>query len=419
MNSLCISAIASNQGKTILTTALLYHFRESVRPFKIGPDFIDPQFHKQVCGVDSVNLDSFIMSKEQVAWIYQRYANKQINILEGVMGFYDGENRGCSAYSVSRLLNIPTILVLDGSGSYITISAVLQGLLSYKKENTIQAVVLNKLSSAMHYALIKKQIETDHPQIMVLGWIQKNLPALSNTHLGLDLKDLNKIKQISQEVLEHIDLARLKTLAQNSPPIATNVVYPFPSSKHLDEKLAIVHDQNFSFLYYDNLCFLREIFSEVILIDATQDQPIPTDCDRVYICGGYVESQEAYERIKNAHQFKASLIEHAQSKPIYAECAGLLYLGKAVDEKKMSGILDIEFQLEKRFVRLGYYHNEIGIKGHAFHYTRPSPESLAKGFDPLRKTPSAKGEAGSWSQGKILGTYLHTMFRSYPWLITQ
>jgi cobyrinic acid a,c-diamide synthase len=78
----CISGVGSNQGKTILTAAFLYYFRKSVRPYKIGPDFIDPQFHKQVCGTHSVNLDSFIMNEEQVKWIYNRYNNKKVSILE-------------------------------------------------------------------------------------------------------------------------------------------------------------------------------------------------------------------------------------------------------------------------------------------------------------------------------------------------
>jgi len=415
MLQLCISAIASNQGKTILTTALLYHFRDSVRPYKIGPDFIDPQFHKQVCDTDSINLDSFIMSEEQVAWLYHHYADQEVSILEGVMGFYDGENKGCSAYSVSKLLNIPTILVLDGSGSYITISAVLKGLLEYKTDNTIQAVVLNNLSSAMHYALIQKQIEADHPHITVLGWIQKKLPALSDTHLGLDLNDLDKIKLISQEVLEHIDIEKLHRMHLPTPQPNQN--YPFPMIKHVDEKLTIVHDQNFSFCYYDNLRFLEEQFREVVIIDATQDQPIPSDCDRVYLCGGYVETDEAYNKIKNATNFKQSLKEHAQTKPIYAECAGLLYLGKSVDNKPMSGILDIDFTLERRFNRLGYYYNEQGVKGHAFHYTQATPESLERGFDVLSKTPQGRGVVGSWSTKKVFGTYLHTMFRCYPELI--
>ena len=286
MLQLCISAIASNQGKTILTTALLYHFRASVRPFKIGPDFIDPQFHKQVCGTDSVNLDSFIMNEEQVAWLYGHYADKEVAILEGVMGFYDGDNKGCSAYSVSKLLNIPTILVLDGGGSYITISAVLKGLLEYKANNTIKAVVLNNLSSKMHYTLIKNQIETDHKEIEGLGWIQKKLPALSDTHLGLDLKDLSKIEQISQEVLEHIDLEKLRRVrlpSHRQNQTSSSSTYPFPKIKKRDQKLAIVNDENFSFLYHDNLNFLKELFKEVFMVDSTKDEVIPNDCDMVYL----------------------------------------------------------------------------------------------------------------------------------------
>jgi len=427
MLNLCISAIASNQGKTILTTALLYHFKASVRPFKIGPDFIDPQFHKRVCGRDSVNLDSFIMNEEQVSWLFRHYQNEKVNIIEGVMGFYDGENKGCSAYSVSRLLSIPTILVLDGAGSYITISAVLKGLLEYKPDNTIKAVVLNNLSSKMHFALIKNQIECDHPDVVVLGWIQKKLASLSDTHLGLDLNDLNKIEKISQEVLEHIDLEKLcrvhlsihqkaqteKNYLLKNYPLKTYSLksYPFPKIKQREQKLAIVNDKNFSFLYHDNLNFLKEIFKEVVMVDSTNDEVIPFDCDVVYLCGGYVETDEAYARHKNAKAFRDSLVKHAKTKAIYAECAGLLYLSNGVDEKKMSGILDIAFTLDRRFNRLGYYHNEQGVKGHAFHYTKPTDKSLESAFDRLSKTENGKGVYGSWSKDKVFGTYLHGMFR--------
>ncbi|MDO8454634.1 MAG: AAA family ATPase, partial [Sulfurimonas sp.] len=165
MRALCISATASNQGKTILTTALLHHFRDSVRPFKIGPDFIDPQFHTKICGTPSVNLDTFIMNEKQVKWIFQEYSDKKISICEGVMGFYDGMDKGCSAYDVSKLLDIPTILLLDGSSSYITVSAVLKGLKTYRDDNTIKGVILNKLSSTSHFELIKNQILKDFSDV--------------------------------------------------------------------------------------------------------------------------------------------------------------------------------------------------------------------------------------------------------------
>ena len=352
MKALCISTIAYNQGKTILTMALLHHFKKSVRPFKIGPDFIDPQFHTQICKTPSVNLDTFMMNEEQVKWMFKRYSNKNIPICEGVMGFYDGMDRGSSAYDVSKLLKIPTILLLDGSSSYITVSAVLKGLVTYKNDNTIKAVILNKISSNGHYELIKNQIEADFSDITVVGWIKKDLPSLSETHLGLDLKDMTKINSISKEVLEHIDIELIDSVASGFKTFEAQN-YPFKTLEPINKKIVIVKDENFSFLYHDNAEFLKEIFSEVLFVNAIEDEIIPVDADIVYIPGGYVETSSSYQKIKNSSNFKTSLIRHAKDKHIYAECAGLLYLGNSVHDKKMSGILDLDFILHNRFQRMG------------------------------------------------------------------
>ena len=410
--SLLISAIASNQGKTVLTTALLYYFKKSVRPFKVGPDYIDPQFHEIICQTPSVNLDSFIMEDEQVQWIYQKYSNKDISILEGVMGFYDGTDKGCSAYTMSKLLNIPTILLLDGSGSYTTVSAVLMGLKTYKEDNTMKAVVLNKLSSAMHYALIKNQIEKDFDDIIVLGYIGKNLESLSSTHLGLELKNAKEevLEKLSNQVLEHIDMTKLLEVAQCLTPFELNENYPFETILKSNKKVALVKDQNFSFVYHDNIEVLQEIFEEVVLVDSTKDECIPADCHAVFIPGGYVETKDAYSKIEQSHNFRNSLIEHSQSKHIYAECAGLLYLGNKVDDYNMSGILDVNFELKDKRSRLGYYYANNDTKGHSFHYTKPVDAPI--GLHQLSKKIGGKAEFGSWKTRKVMGTYLHTMFRN-------
>lgn len=415
MKALCVSAIASNQGKTILTMALLYHFKKSVRPFKIGPDFIDPQFHTKICNTPSVNLDTFMMNKKQVKWMFEHYSDKEISICEGVMGFYDGMDKGSSAYDISKLLRIPTILLLDGSSSYITVSAVLKGLKTYKDDNTIKAVVLNKLSSEGHFELIKKQIEKDFSDVVILGWIKKNLPSLSDTHLGLDLKDSSKIEDISKEVLEFIDIELLEQVTSEFRCEKISK-YPFDTLDKINKKLLIVNDENFSFLYHDNKEFLKEIFRDVVFVDSTKDEIIPNDTDVVYIPGGYVETEYNYEKIKNSLNFKASLISHAKTKAIYAECAGLLYLSNGVDDKEMSGILDLDFTLKKRFQRMGYYFNSNEIRGHSFHYTNIAKKSNLE-VEMLSK--DGNGEIGSWQKAKVFGTYLHTMLRNNTKLIEE
>ena len=405
MNSICISAIASNQGKTLLTTALLWHFKKEVRAFKIGPDFIDPQFHESICGTPSVNLDTFMMNEEQVKWLFNKY-KKNFNICEGVMGFYDGLDRGCSAYGVSKLLGIPSLLVLDGSGSYITICAVLKGLKSYKPDNTIKAVVLNKLSSSMHFELIKKQIESDFDDVVVLGWIEKNLPVLNSTYLGLDLGETTKLESLTQSVLKHIDLEKLELISASKTSICKE--YPFERIEKIDKKITIVKDDNFSFIYHDNIEFLKEIFSKVEFISAKNDEKVSSDSDVVYLPGGYIEVDDSFKLMQN---FKASLIEHAKNKYIYAECAGLLYLSNRVDEKKMSGILDIDFTLMNKRVRLGYYLSDLGIKGHAFHYSKPI--NPPKGVELLSKKADFKNaDFGSWKKDRVYGTYLHVTLRN-------
>ncbi len=410
MKAFCISAISSNQGKTILTTALLHYFRRSARPFKIGPDYIDPQFHTAICNKESINLDTFIMNENQVKWIFNNYSNQDISILEGVMGFYDGLDKGCSAYDVSKLLNIPTILLLDGSGSYITISAVLKGLKTYKNDNTIKAVVLNKLSSSMHFNLIKKQIESDFNDVKVLGWIKKDLTSLKNTHLGLDLCNANKnhLQKISNEVLQNIDLNEIDNISRYKKE--ENINYPFEKVQKVNRKITIIKDENFSFVYHDNIMFLKEVFQEVKIISSCNNETIDDNSDVVYLPGGYIETNESYNRINNSRDFMNSLVEHARSKYIYAECAGLLYLSNKVDDKIMSGILNINFKLNDKRSRLGYYFSSNGLKGHAFHYT--TPVDPPRGSDILSKKNNSKGEVGSWKKNKVYGTYLHTMFRN-------
>jgi cobyrinic acid a,c-diamide synthase len=267
----------------------------------------------------------------------------------------------------------------------------------------------------MHYKLIKKQIEKDFEDIIVLGWIKKDLEILKNTHLGLDLKEMKKIESISKSVLEYIDIRKLEEISQTDN--IKQIDYPFENIPKIDKKLAIVKDSNFSFLYHDNIVFLQEIFEKVYFVDATKDEKIPKDSDILYLPGGYVETDENYQKIKNSHKFKTSLLSHAKTKPIYAECAGLLYLSNRVDKKIMSGVLDIDFTLQKKRERLGYYYNNRGVKGHAFHYTKSiNPHN---GVDILSKKPNGSGKIGSWQKDKIFGTYLHTMFRSNTSIIKE
>lgn len=390
----------------------MYHFRNSVRPFKIGPDFIDPLFHEKICQTPSVNLDTCVMNQAQVNWLFNKYSDKNISILEGVMGFYDGMDKNSSAYDVTKLLGVPTVIVLDASGSYITLSAIIKGLKTYQEGNTIKGVVFNHVATNSHFELIKNQVEKDFDDIEVLGWIQNKIDALDSTHLGLDLKDnqIEKLELMSKEVLKNIDLEKLEKIAfcQEKEIIE----YPFEKIEKYDKNIAIVYDDNFSFLYHDNLNFLKEIFKKVTIVNGIKNEIIPDDTDIIFIVGGYIETNEAYSKIENSNDFKNSILNHAKNKKaIYAECAGLLFISNRVDDKKMLGLLDLDFTLGKRFSRMGYYENELGITGHAFHFTKLIDDTKVGEYKLYKKTVE-DGSYAAFKNENVFGTYLHTMLRN-------
>jgi len=182
-----------------------------------------------------------------------------------------------------------------------------------------------------------------------------------------------------------------------------------------------VKDRNFSFYYKDNIEYIKETYREVVFVDASRDEKIPLDADMVIIGGGYVETTQSYDRIKNSHNFRNSLVNHAsKNKSIYAECAGLIYLGNRIDDKKMSCILDIDFKMNKTRSRLGYYEGveyatNHTIKGHAFHYS--DVVKAPRGSMGLYKQDPANIKDAGWYKENIKGTYLHTIWRLHPNLV--
>ena len=80
-----IAAVGSGSGKTTVACALLAALKSSgknVFSFKCGPDFIDPMFHRKAAGVESRNLDVFMMGEEGVKYAVDRHsADKDIVVI--------------------------------------------------------------------------------------------------------------------------------------------------------------------------------------------------------------------------------------------------------------------------------------------------------------------------------------------------
>ena len=94
VNRVLIAGTGSGCGKTTLTCAVLQALKNrgaDVGAAKCGPDYIDPMFHRSVIGAPSTNLDPFFFDENTLRFLLAKNgAGRDITVVEGVMGYYDG-----------------------------------------------------------------------------------------------------------------------------------------------------------------------------------------------------------------------------------------------------------------------------------------------------------------------------------------
>jgi cobyrinic acid a,c-diamide synthase len=377
-----IASDRSDSGKTLISAGLMKALSKKlrVRGFKAGPDFIDPGYHKLATNFPSINLDLFIMGKDNILKSLCRYSkNFDISIIEGVMGLYDGINTEYSTYELSKITKSPIILVINCYNLSSTVGAIIKGLIEYKKAN-IKGVILNKIASQTHFSYCKNSIEG----VKVLGYVpfSKDLQVPSR-HLGLftieSYKQAEKIiDNIANLIEEYIDLDSLLQIANNADELDCNEKDYV--TKYEKKTAAIAYDAAFNFYYQENIDRLNTTYN-VKFFSPLNNEKIE-NADFIYIGGGYPELYlNELETSSTTNWLKK---EAEKGIPILGECGGLMYLSKSLIDNgrkyKMIGIFDIDIDTKGKLT-LGYTKlktikdsfisnkDEI-IKGHEFHISQ-------------------------------------------------
>jgi cobyrinic acid a,c-diamide synthase len=189
---LIVAAPRSGSGKTTVTLALLAALKQRgivVRAAKAGPDYIDTAFHAAATGKPGRNLDSWAMPPALLDAVASEAArDAELLVVEGVMGLFDGTpgpagRRGDTADLAARF-RLPVFLVLDVSGQSQTAAAVARGLASHNPAVRIAGVVLNRVGSERHRALVADAIGALN--IPIVGAIPRDAAlVLPERHLGL------------------------------------------------------------------------------------------------------------------------------------------------------------------------------------------------------------------------------------------
>jgi len=298
-----------------------------------------------------------------------------IGIVEGAMGLYDGlgYDSKCSTYDLSKVLNIPIILVITPKAQSNTLCAELLGILNYKNAN-IKGVVLNNISEG-YYQLLKNIIERN-TTLKVFGYLPKDERIiLGSRHLGLiqssEIEDLDKKISLSSKILEeHVDIEGIinfleETEEYNNKNINKLIEYVKSPIGIKSIRIAYAYDKAFSFYYKDNL-ELFEMVGELIPFSPLEDKKLPEDIDFLYIGGGYPEVFEK-ELSSNKELLKDIKDKLEKGLPAYAECGGLMYLTKGSEKNSLVGFFDGIYKIGDRLVNFGYAELQVENENHIFH----------------------------------------------------
>lgn len=354
--------------------------------FKCGPDYIDPMFHRRIVGAPSGNLDLFFFEENTARYLLAKNgAEREINIIEGVMGFYDGlslTTTQSSAYHLSEVTKSPVVLVIDAKGAALSVLAVIQGVLQFRPQNRICGVILNHCTEMTYHTLAQAITENFGGAVRPLGFLPK-MPQcrLESRHLGLitaaeigDLKE--KMQLLADQAEKTLDLDGIENIAANAEPLEYEpIIFP----RYEDSvRIAVAQDRAFCFYYEDSLDVLREMGAELVPFRPLEDEALPAGIHGLYLGGGYPELYAG--ALSRNHGMKQSIGDALlQNLPCIAECGGFMYLTEAIGEKSMVGALPGKCYNTQKLTRFGYVTLRAEkknilcdageeIRGHEFHY---------------------------------------------------
>ena len=378
----------SGCGKTTITCAVLQALVNRgmrVGAFKCGPDYIDPMFHSRIIGAKAANLDSYFFDDNTLRFLLaQNASDRDISILEGVMGYYDGlalTSAKASTYAVAQITQTPTVLVVGAKGASLSILAVIQGFLDFCPENGIQGVILNQCTSAAYSALAGEIERGFAGRVRPLGFLPK-LPecSLESRHLGLvtaaEVENLQeKLGTLAAQAEQTIALDELIQLANTAPTVCFQ---PVELPRFEKVRIAVAKDRAFCFYYEDSLEALKRMGAELVPFSPLTDCALPEDIQGLYLGGGYPElyAQKLSENASMRQSVKKALLEGL---PCIAECGGFMYLTEAIGDFPMVGFLPGKSFDTGKLRRFGYIclkanHDTMlckageEIPGHEFHH---------------------------------------------------
>jgi len=446
-----VAGVRSGVGKTTIATGIMGALTRrgfAVQPFKAGPDYIDPSYHQVACGVPSRNLDTWLLPHPTVLELYAKAsARRQISVVEGVMGLFDGhsslDEEGSTA-QLAKLIGAPVILVADASKVARSVAAEVLGYQQFDPALNVAGVILNGVASDRHLEFCQPQIEAT-TGLPVLGYLPRRAEfEQPERHLGLIPTVEGTVARqwydaLIAQIEETIDVGRIAELAGMVAPPAPSAhpelvegrhpqVYPSePQPKRA--VIAVAQDKAFNFYYQDSLDLLEAWGAEIVPFSPMEDASLPEGAGGVYLGGGFPEMFAA-ELSANRPMLDSIRQAAERGVPIYGECGGLMYLGRSLtgfDEVAypMAGLIPAVSAMSQSRLSLGYREVEARadgpllpagqqVRGHEFHWS--TLEQPPQDGESVYRVVNQGGRPDGFSAGSVWATYVHVHLGSAPGL---
>ncbi len=437
---LTIAGTHSGVGKTSIATALMAALSRRglrVQPFKVGPDFIDPGFHRLASGRPSHNLDGWMLSRETNLEIFSEASeDSDIAIIEGVMGLFDGSDAATQTGSTAEMakwLESPVVLVIDASALAGSVAALVRGFEDFDPAVRLAGVLCNRVGGSGHANILREAMAA-HCRARGLGFLPRNQKiALPERNLGLvmasEMLSGEHLDEMVDWIENNVDIDELLSVArERSRPKEGSRRSISHVSAGRRARIGVARDAAFCFYYEDNLDLLKQCGAELVEFSPISEDALPPDLDGLYLGGGYPEIHAA--QLSENSAMRDAIVRFAKTGgPIYAECGGFMYLCAGIvdsdgREYQMAGLFPTRVRMQKQLAAIAYVEVEAAedalwlragqtARGHEFHYSTldEMPASVRRC---LRLRAGNKARDDGYAIGSALGGYAHLHFRSSP-----
>ncbi len=389
VSALVIGGLSGGSGKSVATIGLIGALRERgvVAPFKKGPDYIDGGWMSRAAARPCCNLDPYLMDPETVRQVFVTHlGGADFAVVEGNRGLYDGVNveGGYSTAELARQLGLPVLLVVNCAKTTRTVAAMVLGCREMDSGLNLAGVILNQIATPRHEAVVSQAVER-YAGVPVVGVVPRmKRDIFPMRHLGVtphqESADADRaVRDLADLARDRFDLDRIVGLMAPVTPAPAEPVAR--TGKRV--RIGILRDAAFQFYYQENLEALERLGADLVMIDALRAESLPASLDGLYIGGGFPETSA--RQLADNDSFRTSIRAAAQAGlPIYAECGGLIFLGRAIvldgTEYPLCDVFPVTFGLSKRPQAHGYsrfrvekknpfYSVGTVIRGHEFRYS--------------------------------------------------